>query len=90
MESHYRFHNGAMLLLEAALKDRPDEIVSKALEQGAHFISNCTDNTDLGLWFLHDSLEESADMMKAAVQSKPVQPGYRPALSESHQPTNLF
>jgi hypothetical protein len=65
MESHYRFHNGAMLLLEAALEEQPDDTVSKALKQGAHFISRCTDNTDLGLWFLHDSLEESEDMMKA-------------------------
>ena len=24
MESHYRFHNGAMLLLEAALKEQPE------------------------------------------------------------------
>jgi len=63
MESHYRFHNGAMLLLEAALKEGPDKVVSKALEKAAHFISRTTDDTDLGLWFLHDSLEENADMM---------------------------
>ena len=42
MESHYRFHNGAMLLLEAALKERPDEVASKALERAAHFISRCS------------------------------------------------
>jgi hypothetical protein len=64
MESHYRFHNGAMLLLEAALKERPDEVVSKALERAAHFISLQTDKTDLGLWFLHDSLEENAETMR--------------------------
>jgi hypothetical protein len=64
MESHYRFHNGAMLLLEAALNERPDEVVSKALERAAHFISRCTDKTELGLWFLHDSLEENAEMMR--------------------------
>jgi len=64
MESHYRFHNGGMLLLEAALRERPDEVVSKALERAAHFISRCTDNTDLGLWFLHDSLKENAEMIK--------------------------
>ena len=63
MESHYRFHNGAMLLLAAALKEKPDEIVSKALERAARYISSHTDNTDLGLWFLHDSLEEDAEMM---------------------------
>jgi hypothetical protein len=64
MESHYRFHNGAMLLLEAALRERPDELTSKSLEQAAHFISRTTDKTDLGLWFLHDSLEENEDMMR--------------------------
>lgn len=64
MESHYRFHNGAMLLLEAALQERPDEVVSKALEQAAYFISCKTDTTDLGLWFLHDSLEDTEEMMR--------------------------
>lgn len=64
MESHYRFHNGAMLMLEAALKERQDEVVSEALERAAHFISQKTDNFDLGLWFLHDSLEDSSEMMR--------------------------
>lgn len=64
MESHYRFHNGAMLMLEAALKERQDEVVTRALERAAHFISRKTDNTDLGLWFLHDSLEDSEEMMQ--------------------------
>ncbi len=64
MESHYRFHNGAMLLLEAALKERPDEVAGKSLESAAHFISRQTDKTDLGLWFLHDSLEENAETMR--------------------------
>lgn len=64
MESHYRFHNGGMLLLEAALKERPDEIASNALERAAHFVSRWTDKTDLGAWFLHDSLEGNAEMMR--------------------------
>lgn len=64
MESHYRFHNGAMLLLQAALRERPDEVVSKSLARAAHYISCHTDDTELGLWFLHDSLEEDADMMR--------------------------
>jgi len=86
MESHYRFHNGAMLLLEAALKEQPDETVSKALEKAAQFISNCTDNTDLGLWFLHDSLEENADTMKALCE----QTGstWIPARTLGKSPTN--
>jgi hypothetical protein len=65
MESHYRLHNGGMLLLEAALKEHPDEITRKALEQAAHFIAQCTDRTDLGLWFLHDSLEYDTESMRA-------------------------
>ena len=64
MESHYRFHNGAMLLLEAALKEQPDELAHKALRRAAEFIARCTDQTDLGLWFLHDSLEQNAEMMR--------------------------
>lgn len=64
MESHYRFHNGAMLLLQAALRERPDDVVSKSLARAAHYISCHTDNTELGLWFLHDSLEEDAEMMR--------------------------
>ena len=63
MESHYRFHNGAMLLLEAGLEEWPDDIVREALEKGASFLSRQTDKTDFGLWFLHDSLEFSPDMM---------------------------
>ena len=86
MESHYRFHNGAMLLLEAALKERPDETVSKALEKGAHFIANCTDNTDLGLWFLHDSLEENADTMNQLC--KQTGSTWIPARTLGKSPTN--
>lgn len=86
MESHYRFHNGAMLLLEAALKEQHDDLVSKALELGAQFISRCTDNTDLGLWFLHDSLEESAEMMKALC--KQTGSTWIPARTLGKSPTN--
>jgi len=75
-----------MLLLEAALKEQPDETVSKALENAAQFISNCTDNTDLGLWFLHDSLEENAETMKALCE----QTGstWIPARTLGKSPTN--
>ena len=65
MESHYRFHNGAILLLEAALEEGFDDIVHNALERAASFVSSRTDNTDLGLWFLHDSLEDSVEGMNA-------------------------
>lgn len=63
MESHYRFHNGAIHLLESALEEHPDDTVRTALERAASFISQHTDKTSLGLWFLHDSLEESVDGM---------------------------
>ena len=64
MESHYRFHNGAMLLLQAAMMEQPDDVVGKSLERAAGFLSQCTDSTSLGLWFLHDSLEDHPDMMR--------------------------
>jgi hypothetical protein len=63
MESHYRFHAGAMLLLETALEEYPDDTVKNALQRAAVFISDRADETDLGLWFLHDSLEESVEKM---------------------------
>lgn len=65
MESHYRFHNGAVLLLEAALEEGFDDVVHRSLEQAASFVSSHTDKTDLGLWFLHDSLEDSVEGMDA-------------------------
>ena len=65
MESHYRFHNGAILLLEAAIEEYNHAVVRKAMELAASFISQHTDKTDLGLWFLHDSLEDSIEGMNA-------------------------
>ncbi|BCG64110.1 MAG: hypothetical protein methR_P1876 [Methyloprofundus sp.] len=64
MESHYRFHNGAMLMLEASLQERPDKVVSESLARSAAFIAQKTDDTDLGLWFMHDSLEDDVEMME--------------------------
>ena len=86
MESHYRFHNGGMLLLEAALREGPDDVVSNALKRAAHFISRCTDKTDLGLWFLHDSLEENADMMRELC--KQTGSTWIPARTLGKSPTN--
>jgi hypothetical protein len=62
MESHYRFHNAAMLLLESALEEAPNSTVADSLRRAASVISSCTDQTDIGLWFFHDSLEHSAEM----------------------------
>jgi hypothetical protein len=62
-ECHVRFMAGAMLLLGNALDDWPDDAVRAALARGADFIAARADRTDLGLWFLHDSVEESAEAM---------------------------
>lgn len=64
MESHYRLHNSAMLMLEASLEEAPEETVRRALEKAAAFLVSCTDKTDIGLWFLHDSLEGSVETME--------------------------
>ncbi len=62
MESHYRFHNAAMLLLETALEEAPNRVIADALGKAASVLSRCTDRTDIGLWFFHDSLEHSVEM----------------------------
>ncbi|HTS21083.1 MAG TPA: hypothetical protein VMN79_04660 [Casimicrobiaceae bacterium] len=66
MESHYRFHCGAMLLLESALEDLPeaaaDGTIRRSLERAAALLSRCVDSTDIGTWFLHDSLEQSLEL----------------------------
>jgi len=64
-ECHYRFHNGALLLLENAADEWRDDAVSTALRRGVEFVVSHTDRTDLGLWFLHDSLEESTEALDA-------------------------
>jgi hypothetical protein len=62
-ESHYRFHNGALLLLENALHEWSDGFLWTALRRGVEFVAAKADKTDLGLWFLHDSLEASAELL---------------------------
>lgn len=64
MESHYRLHNAAMLMLEAGLEETRDPVVRAALERAGAFLASCTDQTDIGTWFLHDSLESSAEAME--------------------------
>jgi hypothetical protein len=64
MESHYRLHNGAVLLLEAALEEYQDDAVKSALDKAAAFTARHTDKTSLGLWFLHDSLEEDIGLLR--------------------------
>jgi len=62
-ECHYRFHNGALQLLENALDEWDDEVVRASLVRGAAFVASRTDHTDIGLWFMHDSLEGNPDSM---------------------------
>ena len=61
METHYRLHNGAMLLLESALDETPDATVAQGLRRAADALARATDQTDIGVWFFHDSLEESVE-----------------------------
>jgi len=64
MESHSRFHCAAMHLLTQALEEQSDDIVRKALEKAASFISKQTDKIKAGTWFLHDSLESSPETQR--------------------------
>jgi hypothetical protein len=64
MESHYRLHNSAMLMLEAGLEEAPEETLRQSLKRAAAFLAGCTDRTDIGVWFLHDSLERDAESME--------------------------
>ncbi|MGQ9862739.1 MAG: hypothetical protein ACUVSD_12115 [Thiobacillaceae bacterium] len=64
MEVHLRLHNAAMILLEAALEEAGDAAIAQSLERAASFLLHFTDRTDLGIWFLHDSLETSAENME--------------------------
>lgn len=64
MESHYRFHNAAMQILEAAIEEAPNDVLVNSLYKAASALSRYTDKTDIGLWFRHDSLEQSAEMMR--------------------------
>ena len=63
MESHYRSHNGAMLMLATALQEQPDATLRCALELAVSSTVAHADETEIGPWFMHDSLEESAATM---------------------------
>lgn len=86
MESHYRLHNAAMLMLEAALEETGDRLVRSALERAAAFISRCTDRTDIGAWFLHDSLENSVEAME--VMREQTRTPWIPTRTLGKSPTN--
>ena len=65
MESHFRLHNAGVQLLEAALEEGPDDVVRSALARAVSFVATKADKTDVGLWFLHDALEESVEKANA-------------------------
>jgi len=56
-------------MLEVAVENDRDPIVQFALEKAVSFTSRQTDKIEYGLWFLHDSLEESEEM--ASVRGAP-------------------
>jgi hypothetical protein len=61
MESHLRLHSAGVLVLEAALEETRDPAVARALGAAAAFLAARNDRTQMGLWFLHDALEESVE-----------------------------
>ncbi|PWG61710.1 hypothetical protein DEM34_15225 [Spiribacter halobius] len=63
VECHTRLHVGGMHLLCGALEERECPVVRRALEKAAEFIAGLTDETAIGTWFLHDSLERSPQSM---------------------------
>lgn len=64
MESHYRLHCGGMHLLMDALTESKDPIVEAALTKAASFIIEQRDETAIGTWFRHDSLEINEESLK--------------------------
>ncbi|AFL75866.1 hypothetical protein [Thiocystis violascens] len=63
MECHVRLHCGGMHLLATALEERDDPVVKDKLRAATEFIARLVDQTDLGAWFLHDTLELSRETM---------------------------
>ncbi len=86
MESHYRLHNAAMLLLATEYEETADPVVKAALERAAAHLAGCTDQTDIGAWFLHDSLEKSAEAME--VMREQTRTPWIPSRTLGKSPTN--
>lgn len=66
MESHYRLHCGGMHLLMDALSENADPLIEKSLRHAAAYIAAQHDKTDIGVWFRHDSLENSLESLNQA------------------------
>lgn len=63
MESHYRLHSAGMLLLAAYYEETPDPVVGEAIRRACSFAAARTDRIDAGIWYLHDSLEETEETL---------------------------
>jgi len=63
MEAHVRLNASAIRLLLDSLEERDDSVIRCALERGVAFLSCYRDETQLGTWLLHDSLELSKEAM---------------------------
>jgi len=63
MECHVRLHCGGMHLLATALEEQSNPVVAEAFYKSAAFVAKLTDETAIGVWFLHDTLEQSREAM---------------------------
>lgn len=64
MESHYRLHAAGMLLLAAYFEETQDPVVGEAIRNACAFAAARTDRINSGVWYLHDSLEETEETLK--------------------------
>lgn len=64
MEAHLRLNGSAIHLLMDSLDERDDAAVRQALERAVSFVARHRDETAVGVWFLHDSLELTEAAMK--------------------------
>ena len=64
MEAHLRLHGSAIHLLLDSLDECRDATVERALSRAVEFTCRHKDETSIGTWFLHDSLELSEEGMK--------------------------
>ena len=65
MECHYRLHTSGVHLLMDEYVQSTDPLIKTVLEKAVSFLSNTRDKIDAGVWFLHDSLEQSEEAMDA-------------------------
>ena len=65
MESHYRLHAAGMHLLAANYEETHDPTVGAALAKAAMFTASTIDRLNLGVWYLHDSLERGPGALRA-------------------------